>query len=82
MCARLEGDSSLVEEFELPLWLATTRNFGVAQCWRRRRSLRWLTFDSSPWLWRCSILLCELCALFVWWRCLLRRVMYNCFLLK
>ena len=39
MCARLEGDSSLVEEFELPLWLATTRNFGVAQCWRRRCSL-------------------------------------------
>jgi len=30
-------------------------------------------------LWRCSVLLC---ALFVWWWCSLRRVMYNCFLLK
>ena len=26
MCARLEGDSSLVEEFELPLWLAASRD--------------------------------------------------------
>ena len=26
MCARLEGDSSLVEEFELPLWLAAGRD--------------------------------------------------------
>ena len=27
VCVRLEGDSPLVEEFELPLWLAAGRGF-------------------------------------------------------
>ena len=27
MCVQLEGDSPLVEEFELPLWLAAGRGF-------------------------------------------------------
>ena len=40
MCARLEGDGPLVEEFELPLWLAVGNSFGVAQPWRQQCSSR------------------------------------------
>jgi hypothetical protein len=33
MCAQLEDDGPVVEEFELSLWLVSAVTFGVAHCW-------------------------------------------------
>ena len=62
MCVRLEGDSPLVEEFELPLWLAAGRGFwhGTALATAAQFTAAQFTaatFASSPSLWWCSVLL-------------------------
>ena len=80
MCLQLEGDSPLVEEFELPLWLAAGRGFWRGTALATTARFVGGFFGSSPRLWCCSVLLCVLLhALFVWWWCSLRRVMYECF---
>ena len=61
MCTRLEGDSPLVEEFELPLWIAAGRSFGVAQCWRRQSSSR--RFLSLPLPVFGGVVFCWVCCL-------------------
>ena len=73
---QLKGDSPLVEEFELSLWLAAGRGFWRGTALAMTAQFVAASFTSSPSLWWCSVLLG---ALFVWWWCSLRRVMYERF---
>ena len=81
MCVQLEGDSPLVEEFELPLWLVVAgRGFWRGTALATTRSSRRLLSLPLP---VCGVVFCWvrcLRALFVWC-CSLRRVMYECFFL-
>ena len=71
MCVQFEGDSPLVEEFELPLCLAAGCDFGVAQRWRRRRSSRRLLSLPLPvcggvvFCWVC-LFACVVCVVVVY----------------
>ena len=66
----------MVEEFEVPLRLAAGRGFWRGIALATTTQFAAASFASSPSLWWCSVLLG---ALFVWWWCSLRRVMYECF---
>ena len=48
MCAWLEGDSPLVEEFELPLWLAAGRGFWRGIAFATTAQFAVASFASSP----------------------------------
>ena len=70
MCAWLEGDSPLVEEFELPLWLAAGRVFWRGTTLATTAQFAAASFASSPSLWWCSVLLgvlfaCVVCVVVV-----------------
>ena len=70
MCMQLEGDSPLVEEFELPLWLAAGRGFWRGIALATTAQFTAASFASSPSLWWCSVLLgvlsaCVVCVLVV-----------------
>ena len=70
MCVRLEGDSPLVEEFELPLWLAAGRGFWRGTTLATTALFAAASFASSPSLWWCSVLLgvlfaCVVCVVVV-----------------
>ena len=70
MCVRLEGDSPLVEEFELPLWLAAGRGFWRGTALAMMAQFAAASFASSPSLWWCSVLLgvlfvCVVCVVVV-----------------
>ena len=63
MCVQLEGDSPLVEEFELPLWLVVAgRGFWRGTALAMTAQFVAASFTSSPSLWWCSVLLGELFA--------------------
>ena len=67
MCVQLEGDSPLVEEFELPLWLVVAgRGFWRGTALATTAQFAAASFASSPCLWWCSVLL----SVFVCVRCL------------
>ena len=58
MCVQLEGDSPLVEEFELPLWLVVAgRGFWRGTALATTAQFAAVSFASSPNLWWCSVLL-------------------------
>ena len=57
MCMQLEGDSPLVEEFELSLWLAAGRGFWRGTALAMTTQFVAASFASSPSLWWCSVLL-------------------------
>ena len=70
MCVQLEGDSPLVEEFELPLWLAAGRGFLRGTTLATTAQFVAASFASSPSLWWCSVLLgvlfaCVVCVVVV-----------------
>ena len=70
MCAWLEVDSPLVEEFELPLWLAAGRGFWRGTALAMTVQFAAASFASSPSLWWCSVLLgvlfaCVVCVVVV-----------------
>ena len=56
MCLRLEGDSPLVEEFELSLWLAAGRGFWRGTALATTAQFAAASFASSLSLWWCSVL--------------------------
>jgi len=81
VCARLEGDSPMVEGFRWPLELAAGCGF-----WRGTTlvtTARFAGASLAPLLGCGVVFCCVRClrALFVWWWCSLRRVMYECFFL-
>jgi hypothetical protein len=68
---QLEGDSPLVEEFELSLWLAAGRSFWRGTALATTAQFAAASFASSPNLWWCSILLgvlftCVVCVVVVY----------------
>ena len=70
MCVQLEGDSPLVEEFELSLWLAVGRGFWRGTALVMTAQFVAASFASSPSLWWCSVLLgalfaCVVCVVVV-----------------
>ena len=60
MCVQLEGDSPLVEEFELPLGLAAGRGFWHGTVLATTAQFAAASFASSPSLWWCTVLLSAL----------------------
>ena len=72
MCVQVEGDSPLVEEFELPLWLVVAgRGFWRGTALATTAQFAAASFASSPSLWWCSVLLgvlfaCVVCVVMVY----------------
>ena len=71
MCVQLEGDSPLVEEFALSLWLAAGCGFWRGTALATTAQFAAASFASSPSLWWCSVLLgvlfaCVVCVVVVY----------------